>query len=401
LLFLEDKILDLQLSDRVQNIKPSPTLAVTNRAAELRAAGKDIIGLGAGEPDFDTPKHIKDAAIEALNKGFTKYTAVDGTPSLKKAIIDKFQRDNGLSYQPEQILVSCGGKQSFFNMALALLNAGDEVVIPAPYWVSYPDMVRIAEGVPVIVETEQSNRFKITAAQLEAAITPKTKLVVLNSPSNPSGVAYTEAELKELATVLLKFPNVLIATDDMYEHILWAKGGFHNIVTVCPELYDRTVVMNGVSKAYSMTGWRIGYIGGPVKLVNAMKKIQSQSTSNPTSISQYAAEAALNGNQECIQEMLSAFKVRHDYLVKALNELPGVECIESDGTFYAFPSFKGAMKATGCGTDVEFAEKMLIEAEVALVPGSAFGTPGHMRLSYATSMQNLETAISRLAKALS
>ena len=392
--------MDLQLSDRVQNIKPSPTLAVTNRAAELRAAGKDIIGLGAGEPDFDTPEHIKDAAIEALNKGFTKYTAVDGTPSLKKAIIDKFKRDNGLSYEPDQILVSCGGKQSFFNMALALLNAGDEVIIPAPYWVSYPDMVRIAEGVPVIVETEQSNRFKITAAQLEAAITQKTKLVVLNSPSNPSGVAYTEAELKELAEVLLKFPNVLVATDDMYEHILWGEGGFHNILTVCPELYDRTVVMNGVSKAYSMTGWRIGYIGGPVKLVKAMKKIQSQSTSNPTSISQYAAEAALNGNQDCIQEMLSAFKVRHDYLVKALNELPGVECIESDGTFYAFPSFKGAIQAAGCETDVEFAEKMLIEAEVALVPGSAFGTPGHMRLSYATSMQNLETAISRLAKAL-
>jgi aspartate aminotransferase len=400
LLFLEDKILDLQLSDRVQNIKPSPTLAVTNRAAELRAAGKDIIGLGAGEPDFDTPKHIKDAAIEALNKGFTKYTAVDGTPSLKKAIIDKFQRDNGLSYQPNQILVSCGGKQSFFNMALALLNPGDEVVIPAPYWVSYPDMVRIAEGTPVIVETEQSNRFKMTATQLEAAITPSTKLVVLNSPSNPSGVAYTEAELKELAAVLLKFPNALVATDDMYEHILWAEGGFHNILTVCPELYDRTIVMNGVSKAYSMTGWRIGYIAGPEALVKAMKKIQSQSTSNPTSISQYAAEAALNGSQDCVQEMLSAFKVRHDYVVKALNELPGVECIESDGTFYAFPSFKGAMKAAGCETDIEFAEKMLIEAEVALVPGSAFGTPGHMRLSYATSMENLETAISRLAKAL-
>jgi len=400
LLFLEDKILDLQLSDRVQNIKPSPTLAVTNRAAELRAAGKDIIGLGAGEPDFDTPKHIKDAAIEALNNGFTKYTAVDGTPSLKKAIIDKFQRDNALSYQPSQILVSCGGKQSFFNMALALLNAGDEVVIPAPYWVSYPDMVRIAEGTPIIVETEQSNRFKMTAAQLEAAITPSTKLVVLNSPSNPSGVAYTEAELKELAAVLLKFPKVLIATDDMYEHILWAEGGFHNILTVCPELYDRTIVMNGVSKAYSMTGWRIGYIAGPEALVKAMKKIQSQSTSNPTSISQYAAEAALNGSQDCVQEMLSAFKTRHNYVVKALNELPGVECIESDGTFYAFPSFKGAMKATGCATDVEFAEKLLIEAEVALVPGSAFGTPGHMRLSYATSMENLETAISRLAKAL-
>jgi aspartate aminotransferase len=393
--------LDLQLSDRVQNIKPSPTLAVTNRAAELRAAGKDIIGLGAGEPDFDTPKHIKDAAIDALNKGFTKYTAVDGTPSLKKAIIEKFQRDNGLSYQPNQILVSCGGKQSFFNMALALLNAGDEVIIPAPYWVSYPDMVRIAEGTPVIVETEQSNRFKMTASQLEAAITPETKLVVLNSPSNPSGVAYTEAELKELAAILLKFPNVLVATDDMYEHILWAEGGFHNILTVCPELYDRAIVMNGVSKAYSMTGWRIGYIAGPEVLVKAMKKIQSQSTSNPTSISQYAAEAALNGSQECVQEMLSAFKVRHDYVIKALNELPGVECIESDGTFYAFPSFKGAMQATGCETDVEFAEKMLNEAEVALVPGSAFGTPGHMRLSYATSMENLETAISRLAKALS
>jgi aspartate aminotransferase len=393
--------LDLQLSDRVQNIKPSPTLAVTNRAAELRAAGKDIIGLGAGEPDFDTPQHIKDAAIDALNKGFTKYTAVDGTPSLKKAIIDKFQRDNGLSYQSNQVLVSCGGKQSFFNLALALLNTGDEVVIPAPYWVSYPDMVRIAEGVPVVVETEQSNRFKMTAAQLEAAITPKTKLVVLNSPSNPSGVAYTEAELKELAVVLLKFPNILVATDDMYEHILWAEGGFHNILTVCPELYDRTVVMNGVSKAYSMTGWRIGYIAGPEVLVKAMKKIQSQSTSNPTSISQYAAEAALNGSQNCVQEMLSAFKIRHDYVVKALNNLPGVECIESDGTFYAFPSFKVAMKATHCKTDVEFAEKMLNEAEVALVPGSAFGTPGHMRLSYATSMQNLETAISRLKKALS
>jgi aspartate aminotransferase len=393
--------LDLQLSDRVQNIKPSPTLAVTNRAAELRAAGKDIIGLGAGEPDFDTPKHIKDAAIEALNKGFTKYTAVDGTPSLKKAIIDKFQRDNGLKYQLNQILVSCGGKQSFFNMALALLNTGDEVVIPAPYWVSYPDMVRIAEGTPVIVETEQSNRFKMTATQLEAAITVKTKLVVLNSPSNPSGVAYTEDELKELAAVLLNYPNVLIATDDMYEHILWAEGGFHNILTVCPELYDRTVVMNGVSKAYSMTGWRIGYIAGPEVLVKAMKKIQSQSTSNPTSISQYAAEAALNGSQECVQDMLSAFKVRHDYVVKALNELPGVECIESDGTFYAFPSFKGAITTTDCKTDIEFAEKILNEAGVALVPGSAFGTPGHMRLSYATSMENLEAAISRLAKALS
>lgn len=393
--------MDLQLSDRVQQIKPSPTLAVTNRAAELRAAGKDIIGLGAGEPDFDTPQHIKDAASKAIADGFTKYTAVDGTPALKKAIIDKFQRDNGLSYEPNQILVSCGGKQSFFNLALALLNPGDEVVIPAPYWVSYPDMVKIAEGVPVIVETDQSARFKMTPAQLDAAITSKTKLVVINSPSNPSGVAYTEAELTALAEVLKQYPDVLIATDDMYEHILWAEGGFHNIVTVCPELYDRTLVMNGVSKAYSMTGWRIGYVGGPQKLVAAMKKIQSQSTSNPTSIAQVAAEAALNGEQGCVQDMLVAFKERHDYVVAALNELPGVECVESDGTFYAFPSFKGAMAAAGIESDVDFAEKLLNEAEVALVPGSAFGTPGHMRLSYATSMDVLKEAISRLKKALS
>ncbi len=392
--------MDLQLSDRVQQIKPSPTLAVTNRAAELRAAGKDIIGLGAGEPDFDTPAHIKQAAIDAINNGFTKYTAVDGTPALKQAIIAKFKRDQGLSYEPNQILVSCGGKQSFFNMALALLNLGDEVVIPAPYWVSYPDMVKIAEGVPVIIETDQQARFKITPEQLANAITAKTRLVVLNSPSNPSGVAYSESELKALAEVLRQHPDVIIATDDMYEHILWAEGGFHNIVSVCPELYDRTVVMNGVSKAYSMTGWRIGYVGGPAKLVGAMKKIQSQSTSNPTSIAQVAAQAALEGDQACVGEMLKAFKQRHDYVVSALNELPGVDCVESDGTFYAFPSFKGAMANAGIETDVEFAEKMLNEAEVALVPGSAFGTPGHMRLSFATSMEVLEKAIARLAKAL-
>ncbi|ASP40364.1 aspartate aminotransferase [Bacterioplanes sanyensis] len=393
--------MDLQLSDRVQQIKPSPTLAVTNRAAELRAAGKDIIGLGAGEPDFDTPEHIKQAAIDAINNGFTKYTAVDGTPALKQAIIDKFKRDQGLDYQANQILVSCGGKQSFFNLALALLNPGDEVVIPAPYWVSYPDMVKIAEGVPVVIETDQASRFKITPEQLQQAITAKTRLVVLNSPSNPSGVAYTESELKALAEVLLQHPQVLIATDDMYEHILWAEGGFHNIVTVCPELYERTLVMNGVSKAYSMTGWRIGYVGGPAKLVGAMKKIQSQSTSNPTSIAQVAATAALNGDQTCVADMLKAFKQRHDYVVAALNELPGVECINSDGTFYAFPSFKGAMQAAGIDSDVDFAEKLLNEAEVALVPGSAFGTPGHMRLSYATSMEVLENAIARLKAALS
>ncbi|MDF1764657.1 MAG: pyridoxal phosphate-dependent aminotransferase, partial [Oleibacter sp.] len=319
--------MDLHLSDRVQLIKPSPTLAVTNRAAELKAEGKDIIGLGAGEPDFDTPEHIKDAAKQALDNGFTKYTAVDGTPGLKKAIINKFRNDNGLSYEPNQILVSCGGKQSFFNLALAIINPGDEVVIPAPYWVSYPDMVKIAEGEPVIIETDESTRFKITPEQLDAAITPKTRLVVLNSPSNPSGVAYTADELKALAAVMLKHPQVMIATDDMYEYIWWADFKFENILTVCPELYDRTFVLNGVSKAYSMTGWRIGYAAGPAKVIGAMKKIQSQSTSNPTSISQVAAEAALNGGRDCVLPMVKAFKERHDYLIDALNEIPGFTCI--------------------------------------------------------------------------
>ncbi|MCT7358594.1 pyridoxal phosphate-dependent aminotransferase [Thalassolituus sp. 59MF3M-4] len=391
----------MQLSDRVQQIKPSPTLAVTNRAAELKAAGKDIIGLGAGEPDFDTPEHIKQAAVEAINNGFTKYTAVDGTPGLKKAIINKLQKDNGLSYEANQILVSCGGKQSFFNMSLALLNPGDEVVIPAPYWVSYPDMVVIAGGVPVIIETDESTRFKITAEQLQAAITPKTKLVVLNSPSNPSGVAYTGDELKALAEVLLQHPDVMIATDDMYEYIWWADFAFENILTVCPELYDRTVVLNGVSKAYSMTGWRIGYAAGPAKLIGAMKKVQSQSTSNPTSISQVAAEAALNGGRECVLPMVSAFKERHDYVVQTLNDIPGFSCIPADGAFYAFPNVKGAMEKAGIDNDVDFAEKLLLEAGVALVPGSAFGSPGYMRLSFATSMKTLEDALNRIKKALS
>ncbi|TVV42232.1 pyridoxal phosphate-dependent aminotransferase [Thalassolituus sp. C2-1] len=393
--------MDLQLSDRVQQIKPSPTLAVTNRAAELKAAGKDIIGLGAGEPDFDTPEHIKQAAVEAINNGFTKYTAVDGTPGLKKAIINKLQNDNGLSYEANQILVSCGGKQSFFNLALAYINPGDEVVIPAPYWVSYPDMVVIAGGVPVVIETDESTRFKITAEQLEASITDKTKLVVLNSPSNPSGVAYTADELKALGAVLKKHPQIMIATDDMYEYIWWADFAFENILTVCPELYDRTIVLNGVSKAYSMTGWRIGYAAGPAKLIGAMKKVQSQSTSNPTSISQVAAEAALNGGRDCVLPMVEAFKERHDYVVKTLNEIPGFSCIPADGAFYAFPNVKGAMDKAGIDNDVDFAEKLLLEAGVALVPGSAFGSPGYMRLSFATSMKTLEDALSRIKKALS
>jgi len=392
--------LKVQLSNRVQQIKPSPTLAVTSKAAELRAAGKDIIGLGAGEPDFDTPEHIKEAAIKALHEGKTKYTAVDGTPGLKKAIIAKFKRDNGLDYEPGQILVSSGGKQSFFNLALALLNPGDEVIIPAPYWVSYPDMVKVAEGSPVILETSADNRFKITPDQLRSAITGRTRIVVLNSPSNPSGVAYSRDELAALGAVLEDYPDIMIATDDMYEHILW-DGPFVNIVNATPSLKDRTFVLNGVSKAYSMTGWRIGYAAGPAEVIGAMKKIQSQSTSNPASVSQAAAEEALNGPQDCVGTMVTAFKERHDYLVEALNALPGVSCIPSDGTFYAFPSFQGAIDATdGVSNDVEMAEHLLQTAGVALVPGSAFGTPGHMRLSFATSMDNLKSAIARLQKAL-
>nr|WP_026179889.1 pyridoxal phosphate-dependent aminotransferase [Hahella ganghwensis] len=394
--------METELSRRVQAIKPSPTLAVTNRAAELRAAGKDIIGLGAGEPDFDTPAHIKAAAIDAINAGQTKYTAVDGTPALKKAIIDKFQRDNQLSYQANQILVSSGGKQSFFNLSLALLDPGDEVIIPAPYWVSYPDMVLVAEGNPVIIETKAEAQFKMTAEQLSAAITDKTKLVTLNSPSNPTGMAYTADELKALGEVLKKHPQIFIATDDMYEHTLFNDAPFVNILNVCPELYDRTFVLNGVSKAYSMTGWRIGYAAGPAKVIGAMKKIQSQSTSNPASISQAAAVAALNGPQDCIREMVAEFKKRHDFVVEALNAIDGVNCLAVDGTFYAFPGFQDAIeKLDDINNDVELAEYLLNNAGVALVPGSAFGAPGHLRLSFATSMENLQKAMDRIAKALS
>ncbi|MGB1558742.1 MAG: pyridoxal phosphate-dependent aminotransferase, partial [Oceanococcaceae bacterium] len=366
----------------------------------LRAAGRDVIGLGAGEPDFDTPQHIKEAAIAAIQGGQTKYTDVGGTKALKEAVIGKFQRDNGLNYTPGQILVSCGGKQSFFNMGLALLNAGDEVIVPAPYWVSYPDMVLIAHGTPVVIETSQETGFKITAEQLEAAITPKTRMLVLNSPSNPSGKAYSRAEFEALAEVLRKHPNILIATDDMYEAILWTEESFSNIVMAAPDLYDRTMVLHGVSKAYSMTGWRIGYAAGPEPLIKAMAKVQSQSTSNPCSISQAAAAAALNGDQGCVAEMVKAFRSRHDKVVAGLNALPGVSCIPSDGTFYAFPSFHGAIEALGCKDDLELGELLLEKAEVALVPGSAFGTPGHMRLSFATSQDKLDQAIARLGRVL-
>jgi aspartate aminotransferase len=396
----------LTLSTRVQAIKPSPTLAVTARAAKLKAEGKDIIGLGAGEPDFDTPQHIKDAAIEAINKGFTKYTAVGGTPSLKSAIIAKFKRDNGLDYTAKQILVSCGGKQSFFNLALAVINPGDEVIIPAPYWVSYPDIVIIAEGKPVIVEAGIEQGFKMTPAQLAAAITPKTKMVVINSPSNPSGAVYSLADLQALGEILRQHPNILIATDDMYEHIALTDAKFVNILNACPDLYPRTMVLNGVSKAYAMTGWRIGYAGGPENIITAMENVQSQSTSNPTSISQVAAEAALNGDQSCITPMLKAFRERHLFVVNELNKIPGLSCIMAGGAFYAFPDARVAIEALFKKgvikekTDIAFSEYLLVEAGVAVVPGSAFGSEGYMRLSFATSMENLKKALERIAKVL-
>ena len=394
--------MSISLSNRVQSIKPSQTLAITARAKELRAQGLDIIGLGAGEPDFDTPDHIKEAAIQAIRDGFTKYTAVDGTPGLKQAVIDKFKRDNGLDYEMNQILVSVGGKQTSFNLLQALINPGDEVIIPAPYWVSYPDMTLLAEGVPVIVSAGIEQAYKISPEQLENAITERTRLIFINSPSNPTGAVYSREELAALGEVLKKYPDILIATDDMYEHILWTDSPFVNIVNACPELYDRTIVMNGVSKAYSMTGWRIGYCGGPANLVAAMKKTQSQSTSNPCSISQVAAEAALNGDQRCIAPMLKAFKERHDFVVGRLNAMNGVKCLPSDGTFYAFADFRDAIaNRDGINNDLELADYLLNEAKVALVPGSAFGAEGYMRLSYATSMENLDQALSRIEFALS
>ena len=393
--------MNIQTSDRVQRIKPSPTLAVTALANQLRAQGRDVIGLAAGEPDFDTPEHVKQAAIKAIQDGFTKYTAVDGTAGLKQAIINKFEKDNGLNYTPEQILVSVGGKQVIYNLFQALLNAGDEVIIPAPYWVSYPDMVKLADAEPIFVEGSIEQSFKITAEQLQAAITDKTKLFILNSPSNPSGKAYTRAELKALGEVLLKHPQVFILTDDIYEHIVWTDEGFNNILNVCPELKDRTVMLNGVSKAYAMTGWRIGYGAGPVDLIKAMKKVQSQSTSNPCSIAQAASQAALEGDQSFLKTMCDTFKERHDYVLHRLNTMDGVDCLASDGTFYSFPSFHAVIdRMNGIENDVQLAEYLLEKAEVAIVPGSAFGSDGHLRFSYATDMESLEKALTRIAAAI-
>ena len=394
------------LSLRVQSIKESPTLAITAKAGKYKAEGRPIIGLAAGEPDFDTPQHIKDAAKLAIDNGFTKYTPVAGIPGLKKAIVNKFKTQNGFDYALNEVIVGVGGKQTIFNLCLAVLNKGDEVIVPAPYWVSYADIALVAEATPVIIECGIEQAFKLLPAQLEAAITPKTKLFMINSPSNPTGTVYTLQELQALGEVLLKHPHVLVATDDMYEHVNLTGNKFYNILNAAPGLKDRCIVLNGVSKAYSMTGWRIGYAAGPAYIIKAMEILQSQSTSNPTSISQVAAQAALEGSQDCITPMVTAFKERHKYVVDRFNTMSGLSCLMSGGAFYAFPDARVAISKlykTGkikSATDMAFAEYLLEGFDVAVVPGSAFGAEGYFRISFATSMDNLKNALDRIEKAL-
>ena len=384
------------ISDSLKRIKPSPTIAVTQKARELRAAGKDVIGLGAGEPDFDTPDNVKNAAINAIKSGDTKYTAVDGTPALKKAIIAKFKRENKLSYTADQITVGTGGKQVLYNAFMATLNKGDEVIIPAPFWVSYPDMVLLAGGKTKIVKCTEQEGFKLTPSKLRKAITKKTKWLILNSPSNPTGAGYTKKEIEELAKVLVKNKKVHILSDDIYEHIKYDNFNFYTIAQNS-KLKDRTLTMNGVSKSYAMTGWRIGYAAGPKDIIKAIGKIQSQSTSNPSSISQAAAVEALNGNQGFIKKRSKAFKERRDFVVKSLNNIKGIKCLTPNGAFYVFPRCKGLLnKKTKLKTDTDFVQKLLEKSNVAVVQGSAFGLDGYFRISYATSMQNLKKAMERI-----
>ena len=384
------------VSNNLKRIKPSPTIAVTTKAREMRAAGKDVIGLGAGEPDFDTPDNVKEAAIEAIKKGDTKYTAVDGTPELKKAIVEKFKRENNLSYSTDQITVGTGGKQVIYNTFMATLNKGDEVIIPAPFWVSYPDMVLLAGGTPKIVKCDERDGFKLSARKLKKAITKKTKWLILNSPSNPTGAGYTKDEIEELSKILVKNKKIFILSDDIYEHIRYDNFNFFTIAQIS-KLKDRTLTMNGVSKSYAMTGWRIGYAAGPKEIITAIRKIQSQSTSNPSSISQAAAVEALNGQQNFIKERAEAFRERRDFVVNSLNEINGINCLTPNGAFYVFPSCKGLLnKKTKLKTDTEFVQKLLEKSMVAVVQGSAFGLSGYFRISYATSMENLEKAISRI-----
>ena len=384
------------VSNSLKRIKPSPTMAVTSKAREMRAAGKDIIGLGAGEPDFDTPDNIKEAAIEAIRKGDTKYTAVDGTPALKKAIKNKFSRENGLSYELDQITVGTGGKQVLYNTFMATVNKGDEVIIPAPYWVSYPDIILLAGGKPKIVKCEEKDNFKLTPKKLEKAISKKTKWIILNSPSNPTGSAYTKKEIEELSKVLIKNKKIYILSDDIYEHITYDNFKFFTLAQI-KDLKDRTLTMNGVSKSYSMTGWRIGYAAGPKEIIKAIAKIQSQSTSNPTSISQAAAVEALNGTQDFIEDRANSFKERRDFVVNSLNNINGISCLKPEGAFYVFPNCKKLLgKKTKLKTDKDFVQKLLEKSEVAVVQGSAFGLDGYFRISYATSMENLKKAMERI-----
>lgn len=390
----------LTVSQRLQRVKPSPTMAVSALATQLRAQGRPVIDLGAGEPDFDTPDHIKAAAIEAMRKGQTKYTAVEGTPALKAAVIDKFERENGLTYGPDQVVVSSGAKQTCYNVAMAVLNPGDEAIVPAPYWVSYPDIIKLADAEPVIVSAGIEEEFKITPRALESAITEKTRLIFLNSPSNPTGAAYTRLEWQALGEVIQAHPNIVVAADDMYEHIYWGAEPFVSFATACPALHDRTVTINGVSKCYAMTGWRIGYAGGPKPIIAAMKKLQGQSTSNPCSISQAASTAALTGDQSCVRTMARAFRERHDYIVPALNGIPGFKCIPATGAFYAFPSVTAAIRTKGLADDTAFAEMLLKEADVAVVPGSAFGATGYIRLSFACSIEKLKDAVARIHRVM-
>ena len=384
------------VSNNLKRIKPSPTIAVTTKAREMRAAGKDVIGLGAGEPDFDTPDNIKEAAIEAIKKGDTKYTAVDGTPDLKKAIVEKFKRENDLSFTTDQITVGTGGKQVLYNTFMATLNKGDEVIIPAPYWVSYPDMVLLAGGIPRIVKCDEKDGFKLSAKKLEKVISKKTKWLILNSPSNPTGAAYSKKEIEELGKVLLKNKKVFILSDDIYEHIRYGNYNFYTLAQIS-KLKERTLTMNGVSKSYAMTGWRIGYAAGPKEIITAIRKIQSQSTSNPSSISQAAAVEALNGQQDFIKDRAEAFRERRDFVVESLNKIKGLNCLTPNGAFYVFPSCKGLLnKKTKLKTDTEFVQKLLEKSMVAVVQGSAFGLNGYFRISYATSMENLKKALSRI-----
>ena len=384
------------VSNSLKRIKPSPTMAVTSKAREMRAAGRDVIGLGAGEPDVDTPDNIKEAAIEAIKRGDTKYTAVDGTPDLKKAIQAKFSRENGLSYELDQITVGTGGKQVLYNAFMATVNKGDEVIIPAPYWVSYPDIILLAGGKPKIVKCDEKDNFKLTPQKLSKAISKKTKWIILNSPSNPTGSAYTKKEIEELSKILTRYKKIYILSDDIYEHIIYDNFNFFTIAQI-NTLKDRTLTMNGVSKSYSMTGWRIGYAAGPKEIIKAIAKIQSQSTSNPTSISQAAAVEALNGTQCFIQERANSFKERRDFVVNSLNNINGISCLRPEGAFYVFPSCKKLLgKKTKLKTDKDFVEKLLEKSEVAVVQGSAFGLDGYFRISYATSMENLKKAMERI-----